>query len=89
MPFTMTKQPHQGGVRKLFKFSNGLQASVIKTPFSYGGPEGLWELAVLNAEDRIITDSIFNNDDGVIGWLDSRKLAEALIKIDTHMDDEI
>jgi hypothetical protein len=28
-------------------FPNGYGASIIRTPFSYGGPAGLWELAVM------------------------------------------
>lgn len=34
-------------------FPNGYGASIIKGPHSYGGPEGLWEMAVLHGSDEI------------------------------------
>lgn len=36
-----------GAVQKLYKFANGYGASVVKGEHTYGGDEGLWELAVL------------------------------------------
>jgi hypothetical protein len=41
-----------GGVQKVYQFPNGLGASVICSPFSYGGDEGLWELGVLTFDDK-------------------------------------
>jgi len=41
-------KPHQDGIRAIHKFDNGYSASVIQTPFSYGGKHGLYELAVLS-----------------------------------------
>ena len=34
------------GLQHIYKFPNGYGASVIKTDYSYGGKNGLWELAV-------------------------------------------
>lgn len=36
-----------GGTQKLYRFANGYGASVVQFVYSYGGDEGLWELAVL------------------------------------------
>ena len=36
------------GVQHRFKFDNDYGASVIKHDYSYGGKNGLWELAVLD-----------------------------------------
>ena len=35
------------GVQRIYQFPNGYGASVIRSPYSYGGPTGRWELAVL------------------------------------------
>lgn len=40
-----------GGVQILHKFKNGYGASVVRHEFSYGGSEGLWELAVIKFTD--------------------------------------
>jgi hypothetical protein len=47
------------------RFRNGWGASVVTGPESYGGPEGLFELTVLNADPCIPLAP-----DGVVGWLD-------------------
>ena len=35
-------------IQKVYKFDNGYGASVIKGPNTYGGAEGLWEVAVID-----------------------------------------
>lgn len=36
-----------GAVQKLYQFANNYGASVVKGEHTYGGDEGLWELAVI------------------------------------------
>lgn len=36
-----------GSVQKLYRFANNFGASVVKGEHTYGGDEGLWELAVV------------------------------------------
>lgn len=36
-----------GAVQKIYRFPNGYGASVVKGEHTYGGDEGLWELAVI------------------------------------------
>ena len=55
------------GVQHLYKFPNNFGASVIKTDYSYGGKRGLWELAVLDANDEITYHTPITQD--VIGHL--------------------
>jgi hypothetical protein len=40
------------GVQKLYRFPNGYGASVVKGEHTYGGEDGLWELAVLTFSDK-------------------------------------
>ena len=44
---------HMGGVHERYQFDNGYGASVIRNELSYGGKEGLYELAVLVYDPRI------------------------------------
>lgn len=56
------------GVQHRFRFPNNYGASVIKGPYSYGGPQGLWELAVkkFDGDDwELCYDTVITND--VIG----------------------
>ena len=55
------------GQRKLYKFSNGYGASVIRNSASYGNEEGLWELAVLGTDGEI--DYTTSIADDVLGYL--------------------
>ena len=66
------------GVHRTYKFDNGYQASVIRTPYSYGGPAGLWELAV-KVDGAITYDTPITGD--VLGWLDYDALEATLQQI--------
>lgn len=58
-----------GGLCKRYKFSNGLGASVVSGPHTYGGDSGLWELAVIRWDgdefsltyDTPITDDVIGH----------------------------
>ena len=56
---------HVDGVRARHDFKNGYGVSVIKTQYSYGGDEGLYELAVMKngslCYDSGITDDVMGN----------------------------
>ena len=58
------------GVSLEFTFANGYGASVIKGPHTYGGKNGLWELAVLNGSSLCYTTHITNDVLGHLSWED-------------------
>lgn len=70
---------HMGGIAKKYKFPNGFGASVIKTPSSYGGNEGLWELAVLDKDGRLTYETHITSD--VLGHLSEEELEYYLNEI--------
>jgi hypothetical protein len=62
----------------IFKFKNGYGASVVQGPYTYGGKEGLFELAVLRGDELDYTTPI---TDDVIGWLEEDAVNIILTKI--------
>lgn len=61
------------------KFLNNYGASIITGPFTYGGPDGLYELVVLH-HGSLCYDSGVTND--VEGYLTTEEVTELLNKIE-------
>ena len=82
------ERPHPaefGGVQKLYRFANGYGASVVQHQHSYGGDEGMWELAVIRYEDgsdkwRITYDTEITDD--VLGYLSDSDVDDTLSRIE-------
>lgn len=70
---------HVGGVQARITFDNGYGASVIKTSFSYGGRDGLYELAVFGKDGHITYDTPITSD--VIGYLKEEEVTNILEQI--------
>ncbi len=70
---------HLGGVQARIAFDNGYGASVVKTPYTYGGDKGLYELAVLK-DDEIHYDNPVANGD-VVGYLREEDVTDAMLVI--------
>jgi hypothetical protein len=70
---------HLGGVQSVITFDNGYGASVVKTPYSYGGDKGLYELAVFGMDGHITYDTPITND--VIGYLRDIDVTDVMEKI--------
>jgi hypothetical protein len=60
-------------------FDNGYGASVVSHQFSYGGKDGLFELAVLDKNGKLTYDTPITSD--VIGYLTPEKVTEILFQI--------
>ena len=67
-----------GGFTSSTYFDNGYGVSVIKHDGSYGGKQGLYELAVLKDGDLCYDTEITNN---VIGHLTPESVTEIMIKV--------
>jgi hypothetical protein len=68
------------GIRAEIKFNNGYGASVIRTKGSYGGKDGLYELAVLDQEGEICYNTSITSD--TLGWLKEDDVTSALQRIE-------
>ena len=65
-----------GGTRSILEFDNGYQASIIRHMFSYGGPEGLFELATM-IDGKLVYDNPVADGD-VRGYLTEEEVIELL-----------
>jgi hypothetical protein len=71
--------PDMSGIYSRTMFENGFGVSVVCHKYSYGGKDGLYELAVLDTEGEITYDTPITND--VIGYLKEEGVTELLIQI--------
>lgn len=70
---------HDTGVMSRIYFENGYGASVVKTPYTYGGDRGLYELAVLDANGFLTYDTPITDD--VIGYLNPDEVTDIMKQI--------
>ena len=66
------------GITSRTKFKNGYEASVVKSEYSYGGRNGLYELAIFKDDEICYTTPITND---VMGYLTEDNVTETFIKI--------
>lgn len=69
---------HPNGVRAHHHFPNGYSASVIISLYSYGGDEGLYELAVMR-DGRLSYDTPITDD--VLGYLTEDDVSRVMAEI--------
>lgn len=79
-PYTPSESYDFMGERYRFRFPNGYQASVVRGPATYGGRQGLWELAVMDGGDRLLYDTPITDD--VVGWLAVEQVVDLLRRIE-------
>lgn len=84
----MKQQPHplhEGGIQRTYQFKH-YKLSAVKTDFSYGGKDGLWEIAVLDKDNEFVTRDIWHDlDDDVIGHVTDGQLKQYLEDVN-HWD---
>jgi hypothetical protein len=68
------------GVRCRVQFPNGYGASIVRHNFSYGGKEGLYELAVLGKDGELHYDNPVANGD-VRGYLSEDDVTKLIKEI--------
>jgi hypothetical protein len=76
-------KPHpnwKDGIQARVNFPNGYGASVVRGAYSYGGPAGLYELAVITADGELVYDTPITDD--VLGWLSEDSVTKALAEIE-------
>lgn len=74
------RQSYAGGEISRLYFDNGYGVSVVRGPFSYGGSEGLFEMAVLDAktEELVYNTSVM---DDVMGHLTEEDVTALMAEI--------
>ena len=70
---------YANGVQVVHEFPNGYGASVVKHDYSYGGKDGIWEMAVLK-EGELCYNTHITND--VIGYLSDADVKSTLKEIE-------
>ena len=73
------KHRELNGVVARIIFDNGYGASVVKHEYSYGGKDGLYELAVLDKDGELTYETPITND--VIGYLREIDVTDVMEKI--------
>jgi hypothetical protein len=70
---------YKHGFQAVVYFENGYGASVVQHDFSYGGRDGLYEMAVLNMKGEVLYETPIADD--VLGYLTEDNVTETLQQI--------
>jgi hypothetical protein len=76
--FKSNPRGEEFGIVSRTEFDNGYEVSVVKSPHSYGGDKGLYELAIFK-DGEICYDTPITND--VIGYLRPIDVTDVMEKI--------
>jgi hypothetical protein len=74
-------QPHPAGMGQqcIVQFPNGYGASIVQGPHTYGGKDGLYEIAVFGKEGEICYSTPITDD--VLGYLSEEEVEKTLTDI--------
>ena len=74
--------PSTGGIQARMFWPNGYGVSVVRHSFSYGGEQGLYELAVLRGSEK--SSSLCYSTpvtDDVVGWQNEEGITELMRQV--------
>ena len=71
--------PFMVGKKSRMHFDNGYGVSVVSHSYSYGGRDGLYEVAVLYSNDELTYDTPVTND--VIGYLTEEDVTDVMKQV--------
>ena len=71
--------PMGEGIQARIAFENGFGASIVKTPYTYGGKDDLYELAVLDSDGHLTYETSVTDD--VEGYLTENEVTKLLEQI--------
>jgi hypothetical protein len=79
LEFDKLTDPFMSGVRSRMMFENGFGVSVVSHTYSYGGKDGLFEVAVLDKDGDLTYNTPVTND--VIGYLNPDEVTDIMEEI--------
>ena len=77
--FPINDAPFMVGKKARMHFDNGYGVSVVSHSYSYGGRDGLYEVAVLDSNDELTYDTPVTND--VIGYLTEEDVSNVMKQV--------
>ena len=82
LEFTLINEPFMTGKKSRMMFENGYGVSVVSHSFSYGGKDGLYEMAVLDSDGNLTYDTPITSD--VLGYLTPEEVSEHMLKLQCY-----
>ena len=79
LPFFPINDGFMVGKKARMNFDNGYGVSVVSHSYSYGGRNGLYEVAVLDSNDELTYDTPVTND--VIGYLTEEDVTDVMKQV--------
>jgi len=71
--------PYMVGKKSRMHFDNGYGVSVVSHSHSYGGRDGLYEVAVLDSNNQLTYDTSVTND--VLGYLTEEDVTDVMKQV--------
>jgi hypothetical protein len=79
LDFKKLTDQYMSGVKARMMFENGFGVSVVSHTYSYGGKDGLFEIAVLDEDGRLTYNTPVTND--VIGYLNPDEVTDIMEQV--------